>query len=317
MLSKHNGCKGLGYSKSGMLTNLKKLIIFISLTGFSMAIFGQNPATTEESPAENASSSANIPLEENSYKNEIGLSWMPGFLAHQDLIASPMITDGFSALDFNLYFRRRTDFQHEANLRYGKYRPPPLEDYEFTIKEVGKVATEPHIFDFYSIHYSLGYLIPIKANWKLYTGGIINMDYLNSTYVTGWSGVTTYIGTLGLGSQTTLVYPIANRFVLEGSLRLPLLSLVARSPYLANDDEYLMGLNPRSDIRTLINRFKAGHWESWGKYQAIHAKFLVRYSYTKRITFMGGYQFSFQAHHDPLTLLSYLHSLNFSVGVGL
>lgn len=241
--------------------------------------------------------------------NKLTLSTGYGSLARQDIIHSPFVHSGSSMLNFGVAYHRNKNFIQFLEGNYNVFTAPLIEPYTIELKD-HHMTTLPHIFLFMNLNYGFGKAVKKTEKQVTAIGGSVLVDLQSGFYNYGFERNLGYFYTNNLNIWLQKSYVLNDRNKLSGRVELPVLSWLARSPYLVNDDEFIENVSSHKRPIVVMEFIKDGKLATLNKYQRLN--FLAEYHYEVSRSFNIGasYRFQFIHHNEPRTLLSYQNNLN-------
>jgi hypothetical protein len=241
-------------------------------------------------------------------RNSLTLGAGAGYLQRQDLVFSPMIHRDATVLNASLSYMRETRTIHFLTVGFASYDPMVSDPYTFYLHGEERIAA-PHLFTFVELDYMLGKRIRGNGPASWVTGGSFTTDVQALNYVYGRIGHFGYYATLGIGIFTGFERPLGQAGRLASSIRIPLVSLLARSPYLVNDDEFIENQSSHSGVKTFFAFLGDGDIATWNTLQ--YFDFDLAYIYPAGSRWNLGIKYGFGMIHAsrPRNLLSFQHSL--------
>lgn len=250
--------------------------------------------------------------QKNYVNNSLSLNVGLTYIARQDLIFSPLIHRDVSVLNLGMDYTRQANLFQKVSLRYGNFDPMVAKPYTFTVYGEPQNAY-PHSFNLIDLSYLIGDKIKDAEKAIFYAGGLLTMDVQALNYVYGRISSFGYYSMSGLGVFGRYQYQINEKSQISTTLQLPIVGWQARSPYLVNDDEFIDNISSHSGIKTFIAMVGDGELVTWDRWQAFDMD--IRYMYHINEKWQMGFVYLFEFVHSnqPRNLLSYRHSLNYSV----
>ncbi len=240
----------------------------------------------------------------------------PSYIARQDLIFSPFIHRDLSPINLALQYQKDKKVHQFVQLSYTTFQPERKTPYEFIYD--GKVETAyPHYFTLVQLGYGQGrHLGPTGASDAM-LGGAVRLDVQALDYQYGRSSFFGYYATLGLNAwyQHTLIKGI--RHQLNGRIEIPLVSWLARSPYLINDDPYIENTFSHNGVSTFFAFLGDGHLATWDQLQRADLGLHYQYKLGTRFSLGADWQLRFIHAHKPADLIYWQHDIRIRMGVQL
>lgn len=244
------------------------------------------------------------------------LGWGAGVLARQDLLLSPMSTLNGSLFNFTTRFTREKKSTFRAELSLSMFRPARFDSYSFWMDQGGDTfETEKHYFTQAELRLSRELLRkPIRE--KIYWG----LDAGFTGTVQAYSFLTARFGTFNytaLFSAEPVIWAEAASDKgkrLRASLSLPLISWVARSPYLLNDDEFIQNISSHSGFSTFFAYLGDGSLRTFNSLQRATLGLQATMPLSERWSLSADYRLDFLHLSKPAPLFSYFHTLHLVAG---
>ena len=233
----------------------------------------------------------------------------------QDQIFSPFVQSGTSATQLDLQWERAgSRWVQFAGIRYSGFSVSRFDAFHYTTKPDPEVKTTlPHGFTFVKLEYGLG------RTWQtgrvtFAGGGVLENAVQAVNYQYGESSFFGYFMSFSLSPRLGIARQAGQKGRFAAEISVPLLSWVARSPYLVNDDEFIENASSHSGLRTFAALAGDGKLQFPDRLQQLNAGLGYSRQLGHRWTAGLHYGFQFIRHTDPLTLLSYQHDLRIQIG---
>ncbi|HZV44401.1 MAG TPA: hypothetical protein VFF90_07980, partial [Saprospiraceae bacterium] len=120
-----------------------------------------------------------------------------------------------------------------------------------------------------------------------------------------------------LGLWAEYQYHITPKSKLTGKVLFPLVSQVARSPYLANDDEYIENNFDHNGVKTFFAFLGDGDLQTLNRIQQLEINLGYQHQLSDRWSIGGLYAFRFIHESKPLNFLSYRNTFYFNLAYSL
>jgi hypothetical protein len=241
--------------------------------------------------------------------NSLRLEYGPGYYARQDQVFSPFVhTDG-SAINTRISWQRNARLQQFTELEFGSYNPILVPSYTYDTDK----QTYPHSFLLVNLTYGIGKdVATIGGSHTLTLGGFFESDVQASTYNYARNGSFGYFASFSLGGWANYSYRINDKHTVGAKVLLPLVSLVARSPYLVNDDEFIINTYSHNGVKTFFAYMGDGKVQTLNKVQQVELNLNYQYKLNDRWSLGAAYAFRFIHSADPLNLTSYRNTVYLS-----
>lgn len=243
-------------------------------------------------------------------KNSLGLSWGLGKIMRQDFIFSDIMHAEVSPINFILSYTNSGKLEHVAYVKFGRYTPSvsdPFTYYWETPAESEQSGT--HEFNMLDLNYSLGKRI-VSTGALSMTAGVRSRNRLHQSYYCygmNWLWHFAYYFTFGADAWTRISYEINPSNRIEMNMALPMFSFTARSPYLAQDDQYFHNTYSHKALPTLWEHMKHGEWQSWGKSMSLDLDLNYYFSLTENLEIGASYWLSVNYNSSPVDFRSLEH----------
>lgn len=241
-------------------------------------------------------------LQVKAQKNAVNLCMGPGFYARQDQTFSPFVHTDWSFLNFAASYHRKAKWEQFSGIQFGQYNPILMPSYTFDTDK----QTSPHSFTLVNVDYGLGKQLKInKEHQRFSAGGLFEADIQPSNYSYGWSSSFGYFASFSLGGWFRYEYTLDEKNRLSAKTSIPLLSLVARSPYLVNDDAFIENTYSHSGFKTFFEYLADGKIQTLNRIQQFELQLNYRRQMGQKWQLGGSYEFRFIHSALPTTFLSY------------
>ncbi len=241
----------------------------------------------------------------------IGLS----AVARQDQIFSPFIHSGNSLTNLGFTWERSKRLNQFLELQFSTTSATASEPYDYSWHpDPEQFSTYPHNFTFLELNYGLG------KSWQqgraiFRAGGVLENNIQALNYNPGPFSFFGYFASFGFAPQIGLSLPAGRNGALDFALQAPLVSWVARSPYLVNDDEFIENTSGHNSLGTLVKFIGDGALQFPDQLQKLTFSARYQHDLGKRLDIGLAYRLQFIRHTEPLTLLSYQHQFCIQIGL--
>ncbi len=238
-------------------------------------------------------------------RNQLALRLGFSHIDRQDQVFSPFVQSGASWQQLNVYWQRSTRWNQYAGIRYNGFSASRFGAFNYTKKpDADTKTTLPHSFTFVEIEYGLG------KKWRAGTyefsaGGALENTVQAMNYQYGEASFFGYLATFSLSPWLQISRPVGQKGNLHANLSIPVLSWVARSPYLVNDDEFIENASSHSGLKTFARFVQHGALQFPDQLQKLSGSLGYTHHLSRRWAAGLQYRFQFIRHTTPLTLLSY------------
>ncbi|MBC8172851.1 MAG: hypothetical protein H7X71_03000 [Chitinophagales bacterium] len=236
--------------------------------------------------------------QDTSLHNYFSLQGGMNMLKRQDLIFSPFIHNDISFLNTEIRYGHERRLRQDIVISFSSFQSSITGAYDYYSD--GDTLTQfPHAFNLIDINYSLSKKIMEKERLTLYAGGSFanNIDVMNYYY--GFASYFGYFATFSLSGMAQVTYKINENSKIHAGVSVPLVSQVARSPYLINDDEFIQNNYSHNGVKTFFAYLADGNMETLNHFQKLTAE--ITYSTQLSERWEAGVQYSFDfSHYSPV-----------------
>ena len=245
---------------------------------------------------------------------QLTLSLGLAHLSRQDLIFSPFVHKDLAPLTVGLKYEKNKKVHQFVRLDYAGFTAGLETPYDYLVD--GETVTAfPHSFTFIGLDYGQGHWIGDQKTSLI--GGSINVDVQAMTYQYGRFSFFGYYANFGLGAWYKHIFKLSERHRLTVQVEIPLVSWMARSPYLINDDEFIENIYSHNGFTTFFAYLGDGELVTWNKLQTVNAGLDYQYALSDKWTIGASWQFAFIHASEPLALTSVQNNLGVMVGLRL
>ncbi|MFC4870774.1 hypothetical protein [Negadavirga shengliensis] len=233
------------------------------------------------------------------------------YLARKDLVYSPFVHTDRSFHSYGLAYQREKDFFQfvETGITYNTSQIGS--SYEMEMGDHSHMVL-PHEFLFFHLNYGIGKTLGKTSRAKSWLGAALKVDLQASFYNFTLSNMFGYyIGQSG-GIWYKKRWIFDNKHEFSFQLELPLITWMARPPYLAEDDRFIENISSHKPVRIIMAFIEDGQFAFWDKLQRSDFSLTYQYPVSKKWGIGTVYRFSFIHASEPKSLLSYQQSLNFT-----
>lgn len=247
---------------------------------------------------------------------QLTLSFGPAHLSRQDLLFSPFVHNDVAPFTMGLRYEKNKKVHQFVRLDYAGFSAGIVTPYDYLLDGAAETAY-PHSFTFIGLDYGQGYWIGGNDKTQSLLGGSINVDIQAMTYQYGRFSFFGYYANFGLGAWYKHIFQLTDRHRLTAQIEVPLVSWMARSPYLVNDDEFIENIYSHNGFTTFFAYLGDGELVTWNKLQTVNAGLEYQYALSDKWTIGAGWQFAFIHASKPLALTSVQNNLSVVVGLRL
>ncbi|HRJ30539.1 MAG TPA: hypothetical protein PLV21_17395 [Cyclobacteriaceae bacterium] len=233
------------------------------------------------------------------------------FLARQDLVYSPFVHADVSANSYQLKYQRSAKYFQFAEVGFtynssqiGKPNEMDMDGHSHMMM--------PHEFLNINLTYGFGKSIQPKAAYQAWLGGSLQSELQAGFYNFGLSSMFGYFINQSAQVWYRRAYTFNDKHTLAFHVAVPIISWMARPPYLAEDDEFIENIASHKSTKIIIAFIGDGELVTWNKLQRVNFTLDYTYPLSNRFLVGAAYRFDFIHTNIPRTLLSYQHQLNIS-----
>jgi hypothetical protein len=243
--------------------------------------------------------------------NRIGFSAGITHLAHQDVVHTPFIHRSVSPASGEVFFRHAGSWWHFAEVAYSALDSRLTEPYPIRYDDHSH-GSLPHIYVLVDATYGVGKSIRPADDRYEAIGLALKLDLQAADYNYGLEYNFGYFMGAGLDAWYGREFMPASRHRVAGRAMAPLVSWVARSPYLVNDDQFIENIAADGRLATAFALFADGELASWDRIQRLDLTLDYGYSLSRRVEVGASYRFAYLRSSDPRPLTSLQNKLGLS-----
>lgn len=240
-----------------------------------------------------------------SAQNTLQISSGPSWLARQDLLFSPLIAKDLGIPAIQIEYERTGKWVHHARVGYRGFAISPVKNFQFWRSDTSEpLQTLPHYFTFIDLAYGLGKKVAGNERNAFSLGASLSsqVDALNFNY--GGSGAFGYFASFSLETWAEGRWQVAKRHSINAKLQLPLISWIARSPYLLNDDTFIENTASHNGVKTFLAFIGDGHLQTWNRFQKAAWSIEHQMALSERWAIGWAYRGELFRHTRPLAVTS-------------
>lgn len=241
-------------------------------------------------------------------KNNLQLQIGIGHISRQDNVFSPFIHQDISPINLGVRYQREDKFYQNVNIRFALLYPYHTDAYQFFDNNEIK-TTSPHGFTIVDLDYWIGKAIKETDNNSTKIGFSVNADVQALNYVYGRISSFGYYSSFGIGGFVYHNHKFNEKNHLSGYISLPVISWLARSPYLVNDDEFIENTSSHSGVKTFFAFIGDGKIATFNQLNIVDISATYTFVISSRWGLGFGYLFEFIHSNRPRNLLSYRNSI--------
>lgn len=236
--------------------------------------------------------------------NAIQLRWGIARMGRQDLVFSPFRHTGFSPLNIGFSYLRSGKLYHGAHVDYTGISLAQHESFKY-LDDGEEKTSAPHSATLINLNYELGAKLKHQGKRTCYLGGATDFAIQSLNYQYGRIGSFGYYAAFSLHVWYRTSFLFGEKHRLSGQIAIPLMTWLARSPYLVNDDEFIENTESHKGFATFFALLGDGKMVTWNRLQTV--KLFVDYDFllSEKWSIGARYKFDFIHSSRPRNLLSY------------
>lgn len=201
-------------------------------------------------------------------------------LSRQDLVFSPFVHQGHSALQMGLTYRRTRRWEQSLSLDFvsATARHQPEFDYSLPPQPNDWQRSAPHQLTLLDVAYRFARPLARRGAHTWWIGGAVSADLDALAYNHARNSNFGYFLAFGAAVLGQWAVEVSPRHHLNAQVQLPLLAWAAHSPYLINDDDFIENVASHRTLPTLAALIADGQLSTWNRYR--RAGLDLRYTWT-------------------------------------
>jgi hypothetical protein len=248
--------------------------------------------------------------------SRIGIAWGALHLKHQDLIHSPFVHGGMAPTSVALQYERSGRRVHMARVAYSTVTSRLTAPYPI---QMGghEHATLPHRYHLLEATYQWG----LRLNWpasdrhSAAVGAAVRLDLQATDYNYGVENNFGYFMGPSLNAWYGHSLALYDGTRLAARVLTPLLSWVARSPYLVNDDRFIENISSNSPAATVLAFLADGRLAGFDQLQRIDFALELERVLHGRFALGTAYRLEWLRMPEPRTLTSVRNSIELTTTI--
>jgi hypothetical protein len=256
---------------------------------------------------------AGIVTAQDRHERRITIAAGASHVSHQDLTHTPLIHAGTTPRSFGLRFERLGGWEHfvAASLssvesrRGGRY-PVLHGDHQHD--------TDPHAYVFADASFGVGRQVPVPAGSAV-LGAAARMDLHATEYSYGLEKNFGYFISPSLDLWYRHDIEFGSRHRVSARAQAPLVSWVARSPYMVNDDRFIENIASNDPLRIALAFLADGELAGWSRMQRLDLGLEYHYLLSRRLGVGASYRFAFLHDSEPRLLTSVRSSVDLTTSI--
>ncbi|MDP3473840.1 MAG: hypothetical protein Q8S14_18370 [Algoriphagus sp.] len=235
-------------------------------------------------------------------------------LSRQDLVYSPFVHEDVSNHSYRLRYQQTGRYFQFAEVGFTYNASQLAEPTEMDMGDHAHMIL-PHEFLHVSLTYGIGKAIQPNTRYLAWIGGALQVDMQAGYFSFALSNMFGYFINQSAQIWYRRAYTFKDKHQLSVQVALPILSWLARPPYLAEDDEFIENISSHDNAKIIMAFIGDGQLATWNRLQRLNLAAEYKYPISKHILIGTEYRFDFIHTNIPRTLLSYQHQLNISATI--
>lgn len=232
----------------------------------------------------------------------------------QDRVYSPFIHTDQSLSSFGAAFEARNKYLQFAHLNLS-YNTSRLGDYQEMDMGHHKHTIMPHEFVSISGSYGLGGIVHEKGYLSDWVGGSVTLKIHAGFYNFILSNMFGYLIDFSANAWVRRDWHLQNNHKISTRIEVPVLTWLARPPYLAEDDEFIENISSHKGPLILMEFALDGSFVTWNRYQRIQFNFDYTLPLFEKFRLGARYQFEVVHTTEPRTLTAIGNQLHITSSI--
>ncbi len=246
-----------------------------------------------------------------SARNSISLEYGLHHLADQDLIFSPFVLDDIAPFNISAAWKHTGKFNQIAEVYFDSFDPTYQNTFTYyTNPDSEATETIRDDFTFVRINYGFGKTIRNSEKYSFMVGGMTENTVIAKYYYAGYFSTFGYFASFALSPWAELNYHLDEKNTIQAGVHFPLVTWVCRSPYLANDDQFIENTASHKSVKTFFAYLHDGNLQTFNTMQQFDLKATYTYSISKKFDAGISYHFTFINNSIPLKYASVQNAFN-------
>ncbi len=241
-------------------------------------------------------------------KHSLELGFGFGHLVNQDLVFSPFIHRDLAFPSAMIGYEAQGRLIHKISLRYASFCTVLNESYEY-FEDGEEETTTPHSFTNINLGYNAGLPLHLTEKHRMIGGLSLSWDIHSLNYSYGRIGSVGYYSGTGIGVFGKYEWFLSESTKVSANIQIPLVSWIARSPYLVNDDEFIENISSHKGIPTFIDFLGDGRLVTLNRLQRLSTAIEGSHILSNHWAVGGEWSFGFIHTSRPRNLVSYQNTL--------
>lgn len=237
----------------------------------------------------------------------LGITYGYQHYSRQDQLFSPLVYNGTAPLNLKLTYNVNGKVTHQqAYLSFGMYNMQAHESYDFTEEFDQLKARTLYPSSFQMIRLGYGYERKFGNGKKLQARAGLRLDGQIEAmfFEMGFASIFGYTTSFSLAPSIGLNYKLTEKTTLSGQLAVPVIGLVARSPYALNDDDYIERQSSHNNLTTIVQLIGDSELRSFGTYRQVDVGLHVQHQIARNTAISLGWQARWYEITEPKRVLA-------------
>jgi hypothetical protein len=259
------------------------------------------------------SGGAGVVMAQESYASRITIAAGASHVSHQDLTHTPLVHGGTTPRAPGIRFERIGRWQHFVEASVTSVASRRREPFPVLHGDHGH-DTAPHAYVFADASYGVGRRVPAPAG-SAAVGAAARLDLHVTDYSYGVEKNFGYFISPSLDVWYRHEIELGSRQRVSARAQAPLVSWVARSPYMVNDDRFIENIASNDPLRIALAFLADGELAGWSRTQRLDLGLDYHYLLSRRLGVGASYRFAFLRDSEPRPLTSVRSSVDLTTSI--
>jgi hypothetical protein len=259
------------------------------------------------------SGDAGIVMAQDSHESRIIIAAGASHMSHQDLTHTPLVHGGTTPRSLGIRFERLGRWQHFLAANVSTVESRRGEPYPMLFDDHGH-DTAPHAYVFFDASYGIGRRVPARTG-SAALGAAARLDLHATDYSYGVETNFGYFINPSLDLWYRHEIELGSRHRVSARAQAPLVSWVARSPYMVNDDRFIENIASNDPLRIALAFLADGELAGWSRTQRLDLGLDYHYLLSQRLGLGASYRFAFLRDSEPRPLTSVRSSVYLTTSI--
>jgi hypothetical protein len=259
------------------------------------------------------SGGAGIAMGQEKHERRITVAAGASQVSHQDLTHTPLIHSGTTPRSFGLRFERLGGWQHFVSATLSSVESRRGGSYPVLHGDHGH-HTDAHAYVFADASFGVGRRVPAPKGSAV-LGAAARLDLHATDYSYGLEKNFGYYISPGLDLWYRHDIELGSRHGVSARAQAPLVSWVARSPYMVNDDRFIENIASNDPLRIAFAFLADGELAGWSRRQRLDLGLDYHFALTRRFDVGASYRFVFLRDSEPRPLTSVRSSVDLTTSI--